>query len=90
MLFRKVGAEKEEGRLKEDSLSETLRVLETATGLGEPNMKCPQIKNKHITQKKELLVRAQKNMEELIGDQNSDRKLALLLFKDSGAGGGEI
>lgn len=35
MLFRKVGAEKEEGRLKEDSLSETLRVLgETAAGLG--------------------------------------------------------
>lgn len=34
MLFRKVGAEKEEGRLKVDSLSETLRVLETAAGLG--------------------------------------------------------
>lgn len=53
MLFRKVGAEKEEGRLKEDSLSETLRVLEeTAAGLGEPNIKCPQIKNKtkNITQ----------------------------------------
>lgn len=47
MLFRKVGAEKEEGRLKEDSLSETLRVLEeTAAGLGEPNIKCPQIKKK--------------------------------------------
>lgn len=49
MLFRKVGAEKEEGRLKEDSLSETLRVLKTATGLGEPNMKCPQIKKKKNT-----------------------------------------
>lgn len=36
MLFRKVGAEKEEGRPKVDSLSETLRVLETARGLGEP------------------------------------------------------
>lgn len=48
MLFRKVGAEKEEGRLKEDSLSETLRVLETATGLGEP--KCPQNKNKTTQQ----------------------------------------
>lgn len=63
MLFRKVGAEKEEGRPKEDSLSETLRVLETTTGLGEPNMKCPKSKiktNKHVTQKKELLVRAQK------------------------------
>lgn len=38
MLFRKVGAAKEEGRLKEDSLSETLRVLEetAAGGLGQP------------------------------------------------------
>lgn len=33
MLFRKVGAEKEEGRPKEDSLSETLRALKVA-GLG--------------------------------------------------------
>lgn len=57
-----MGAVKEEGRLKEeeeDSLSETLRVLETATGLGGPNMKCPQIK-KNITQNKELSVQAQK------------------------------
>lgn len=97
MLFRKVGAEKEEGRLKEDSLSETLRVLEeTATGLGEPNIKCPQIKikkikhNTNITQKKELLVRAQKNTEELMSDQNSDRKRVMLLFKDNGTGGGQI
>lgn len=84
MLFRKVGAEKEEGRPKEDSLSETLRVLETTTGLGEPNMKCPKSKiktNKHVTQKKELLVRAQKNTEEHMGDENSDRKLVMLLFK---------
>lgn len=97
MLFRKVGAEKEEGRLKEDSLSETLRVLEeTAAGLGEPNIKCPQIKNKNkkhntnITQKKELLVRAQNNTEELMSDQNSDRKRVVLLFKDNGTGGGQI
>lgn len=47
-----MGAEKEEGRLKEDSLSETLRVLVTAAGLGEPNMKCPQMKNKHYTKGK--------------------------------------
>lgn len=61
MLFRKVGAEKEEGRLKEDSLSETLRVLETATGLGRENAHKLQIpKKKDITQKKERLVRAQK------------------------------
>lgn len=73
MLFRKVGAEKEEGRLKEDSLSETLRVLETATGLGEPNMKCPQTKNKHYTKENGLLVGAQKkNKEELMRDQNSE------------------
>lgn len=100
MLFRKVGAEKEEGRLKEDSLSETLRVLEeTAAGLGEPNIKCPQIKKKtkknkkhntNITQKKELLVRAQNNTEELMSDQNSDRKRVVLLFKDNGTGGGQI
>lgn len=29
-----MGAEKEEGRLKEDSLSDTLRVLEAGAGLG--------------------------------------------------------
>lgn len=32
-LFRKVGAEKDEGRLKEDSPSEMLRFLGTRTGL---------------------------------------------------------
>lgn len=94
-----MGAVKEEGRLKveeEDSLSETLRVLETATGLGGPNMKCPQIK-KNITQNKELSVQAQKWIREkkktsgeLMRDQNSDRKLVMLLFEDSGAEGEEI
>lgn len=90
-----MGAVKEEGRLKEeeDSLSETLRVLETATGLGGPNMKCPQIK-KNITQNKELSVQAQKwkkkTSGELMRDQNSDRKLVMLLFEDSGAEGEEI
>lgn len=51
---------KEVGRLKEESLSETLRVLETATGLGGPNMKCPQIKTS-VTQKKELSVPSTQN-----------------------------
>lgn len=93
MLFRKVGAAKEEGRPKEDSLSETLRVLEetAAGGLGQP---VPTNKKKkiqaHITQKKELLVRAQKNTEELMSDQNSDRKHVMLLFKEKGTGGGLI
>lgn len=54
MLFRKVGAEKEEGRLKEDSLSETLRVLETATGLGRENAHKLQKKKKkrHYTKER--------------------------------------
>lgn len=56
MLFRKVGAEKEEGRLKEDSLSETLRVLETATGLGRENAHKLQIpkknKKRHYTKER--------------------------------------
>lgn len=52
MLFRKVGAEKEEGRLKEDSLSETLRVLETATGLGRENAHKLQKKKRHYTKER--------------------------------------
>lgn len=40
MLFRKVGAEKEEGRPKEDSLSETLRALKVA-GLGRAKHRMP-------------------------------------------------
>lgn len=50
-----MGAGKEEGRLKEVSLSETLRVLETAVALkrAELHAKCPQIEiKKNITQKR--------------------------------------
>lgn len=93
MLFRKVGAAKEEGRLKEDSLSETLRVLEeTATGLGKSKTQNAHkfLKTNPHTQctKNELLVRAQINTGELMSDQNSDRKCVTQLFEDNGTGGG--
>lgn len=89
MLFRKVGAEKEEGRLKEDSLSETLRVLEeTAVGLGESTVQKKMFQNEMIHKHNKSHKRWGLCLKH--SDQNVDRKHVTLLFSGTGTRGGRF
>lgn len=96
MLFRKVGAEKEEGRAKEDSLSETLRALKVA-GLGRAKHRMPtgyfcfvSIKykrRKSMAQKeRELRVtihgKIKQHKRKSRAVRNSDRKRVMLLSEE--------